>query len=37
MKLFEIKGQTPRWLFAKGDTQDASYLAEAAGKNTHLE
>jgi hypothetical protein len=37
MKLFEIKRQTPQWLFTKGDTQDASYLAEAAGKNTHLE
>jgi len=37
MKLFEIKGQSPQWLLTKGDTQDASYLAENAGKNTHLE
>ena len=37
MKLFEIKGQPPQWLLTKGDTQDASYLTEATGKNTHLE
>ena len=37
MKLYEIKKQTPQWLMTKGDTQDASYLAESAGKNTHLE
>jgi hypothetical protein len=39
MKLFEIKGQTPPWLIINGGAQDAScpMLAEAAGKNTHLE
>jgi len=37
MKLFEIKNQQPNWLFTKGDIQDAPYLTEATGKNTHLE
>jgi hypothetical protein len=37
MKLFEIKGQPPHWLFTRGEKQDAPYLAEATGKNTHLE